>query len=251
MLGLSALIAGDFIFLPSDTRLSKVMMSGTSQSNLTLFLRVRFFLPNLRGVRGSQAKHLLYLQLRRSILEHQLPCSFSQLIELGGFALQAEFGDFSEKEHGTRDYFLLEHYVPENMSCIADEECLKTELIKVHRTKKELDPERAEEEFILLAQNLSHYGGHFYSAIWVMKDNVQRDIWLYISAQGINLYERSSRSNVCGPLLYEMFEWRTIQTLCYSKQYLCILPHASRVHRSRLKKYKFKMDHKKLVLSNK
>lgn len=98
MLGLSALIAGDFVFLPSDTRICKAIVPGTSQGvTLTLFMRVRFFLPSLRGIRGSQARHLLYLQLRRSILEHQLPCSFSQLVELDGYALQAEFGDFNER----------------------------------------------------------------------------------------------------------------------------------------------------------
>lgn len=98
MLGLSALIAGDFVFLPSDTRISKAFpTSDTGQINPTLFMRVRFFLPSLRGIRATQARHLLYLQLRRSILEHQLPCSFTQLIELNGLALQAEFGDFNER----------------------------------------------------------------------------------------------------------------------------------------------------------
>lgn len=98
MLGLSALIAGDFIFLPSDTRICKAIVPAPVKGAcLTLFMRVRFFLPSLRGIRGSQARHLLYLQLRRSILEHQLPCSFSQLIELDGLALQAEFGDYNER----------------------------------------------------------------------------------------------------------------------------------------------------------
>lgn len=98
MLGLSALIAGDFIFLPSDTRLCKAIVPAPLQgASLTLFLRVRFFLPSLRGIRGLQARHLLYLQLRRSILEHQLPCSFSQLVELDGLALQAEFGDYCKR----------------------------------------------------------------------------------------------------------------------------------------------------------
>ncbi|KAI4457359.1 ferm domain (protein4.1-ezrin-radixin-moesin) family [Holotrichia oblita] len=169
MLGLSALIAGDFVFLPSDTRICKAaVVPGTLQNvTLTLFLRVRFFLPSLRGVRGSQARHLLYLQLRRSILEHQLPCSFSQLIDLNGFALQAEFGDFNEREHGTRDYFLLEHYVPETMACaINDSTSLRYELTRAHKFKIGLDTERAEEDFILLAQTLPHYGGHFYTALW-------------------------------------------------------------------------------------
>lgn len=102
MLGLSALIAGDFVFLPSDTRICKAFQPGNAQCvTLTLFMRVRFFLPSLRGIRGGQARHLLYLQLRRSILEHQLPCSFTQIIELNGLALQAEFGDYNERVSGS------------------------------------------------------------------------------------------------------------------------------------------------------
>lgn len=98
MLGLSALIAGDFVFLPSDTRICKALSQNSSQSSpLTLFMRVRFFLPSLRGIRGAEARHLLYLQLRRSILEHQLPCSFGQIVELNGLALQAEFGDYNQR----------------------------------------------------------------------------------------------------------------------------------------------------------
>jgi hypothetical protein len=79
----------------------------------------------------------------------------------------------------------------------------------------------------------------------MLKDNNHKDVWLYISAQGINLYERDRSTSNCGPQLYEMFEWRSIQTLCYSKQYLCVLPHSKTLHSSKLKKYKLKMDHKK------
>lgn len=251
MFGLSTLIAGDFVFLPSDTRISKAIPSSSSNTSstvaLTLFLRVRFFLPSLRGVRGFQARHLLYLQLRRSILEHQLPCNMEQLVELNGYALQAEFGDYNEREHGTRDYFLLEHYIPETMSTMtsSDNESLRNELTRAHKYKKGLDVDRAEEDFIQLAQTLPHYGGHFYTATWVLKDSSQKDVWLYVSAQGINIYERSSLSTSCGPMLYESFQWRTIRTLCYSKHYLCILPHTVKMENSKLKKYKLKMNHKK------
>ncbi|KAL3277654.1 hypothetical protein HHI36_013000 [Cryptolaemus montrouzieri] len=250
MLGMSALIAGDFVFLPSDTRICKAMpfpaTSGSSAVTLTLFMRVRFFLPSLRGIRSPQARHLLYLQLRRSILEHQLPCSFTQLIELDGLAMQSEFGDFREKEHGTSDYFLLEHYVPETMTCaIDDHKYLREELIRAHKNKCGLDQEKAEQDFISLAQKLTHYGGHFYTATWILKDNKHKDVWLYISAQGINLYERGHTRSNYGPEVYEMFDWKNIQTLCYSKHYLCILPHTNKLCNSKLKKYKLKMDHKK------
>ncbi|CAG9854919.1 unnamed protein product [Phyllotreta striolata] len=247
MFGLSALISGDFVFLPSDTRISKVLQDEHHQgAALTLFLRVRFFLPSLRGFRGNEAKHLLYLQLRRSIIEHQLPCTFKQIVELNGFALQAEFGDYNPKEHGQRDYFLLEHYIPESMSSVIEDSAgLRQELIRAHVSKSGVETRKAEENFITLAQSLPHYGGHFYTATWMNKDNNHKDIWLYISAQGMSLYERGNHTSQFGPILYEKFEWRNIQTLCYSKQYLCILPHTDRQSKFKLKKYKLKMDQKK------
>lgn len=33
--------------------------------------------------------------------------------------------------------------------------------------KQGMEAERAEEDFIALAQTLPHYGGHFYTASWV------------------------------------------------------------------------------------
>ena len=45
--------------------------------------------------RSWTSKHLLYLQIRRCILEQQLVCPLTQLINLTGLALQAEFGNYS------------------------------------------------------------------------------------------------------------------------------------------------------------
>lgn len=41
------------------------------------------------------SKHLLYLQIRRCILEQQLVCPYPELINLTGLALQAEFGNYN------------------------------------------------------------------------------------------------------------------------------------------------------------
>ncbi|XP_066151997.1 tyrosine-protein phosphatase non-receptor type 13-like [Euwallacea fornicatus] len=238
MLGLSALIAGDFVFIPADTRITKV--TNSRNVDLILYLRIRFFLPSVRGLRGYQARHYLYLQLRRSVLEHQLPSSFSQIIELNGLALQAEFGDYRE---GAKSYFLLEHYVPETMIAIVDDENhLKGELISAHMTRKGLDRNKAEQEFITFAQNLPQYGGHFYTAVWMLKDSSKKDVWLYISAQGVSIFERGKAASHFGPRLYETFEWKAIQTLCYSKHYLSVIPHNKS---KKIKKYKLKMDYKK------
>lgn len=119
--------------LPPDTKLNKVappgwLNSGKSKgllglpTSFMLYLRLRFFLPSLRGIRFAAyvrtiatseipaaiatnerqtafrswiSKHLLYLQIRRCILEQQLVCPYPELINLTGLALQAEFGNYN------------------------------------------------------------------------------------------------------------------------------------------------------------
>ncbi|XP_023248353.1 uncharacterized protein LOC106639698 [Copidosoma floridanum] len=186
-LGLAALLAGDFAMLPSITKLNKVAPPGWLNggknkgplglsTNFMLYLRLRFFLPSLRGVRSWTSKHLLYLQLRRCILEQQLVCPLSQLINLTGLALQAEFGNYNTNEHGCGDYFLLEHYVPESLILNSEEqqyrhpelpdsgEELRKRLQQSHRERRGLDANKAEEMFVTHAQMLTDYGAHYYIA---------------------------------------------------------------------------------------
>ncbi|XP_020290345.1 uncharacterized protein LOC109857950 [Pseudomyrmex gracilis] len=189
-LGLAVLLAGDFAILPPDTKLNKVappgwLSSGKSKgllglpTSFMLYLRLRFFLPSLRGIRNWISKHLLYLQIRRCILEQQLVCPYSELINLTGLALQAEFGNYNVTEHGCGDYFLLEHYVPEalilsanrhqSQPCV-DADTLRAQLHRAHRDRYGLDSNKAEEMFITHAQSLPDYGSHYYIATMDSKE---------------------------------------------------------------------------------
>ncbi|EFN88990.1 FERM and PDZ domain-containing protein 2 [Harpegnathos saltator] len=183
-LGLAVLLAGDFAMLPPDTKLNKVappgwLSSGKSKgllglpTSFMLYLRLRFFLPSLRGIRSWISKHLLYLQIRRCILEQQLVCPYPELINLTGLALQAEFGNYNFDEHGCGDYFLLEHYVPESLIMNADRhqsqpcveaDVLRAQLHRAHHDRRGLDSNKAEEMFITHAQSLPDYGSHYYIA---------------------------------------------------------------------------------------
>jgi tyrosine-protein phosphatase non-receptor type 13 protein len=108
ILGLCALIGGDFIFLPMDLKVYKVapqlwIQSSSSSKksysdtvSFTLYLRIKFFLPTLRML-SLDSRHTLYLQLRKSVLENHIICTDDDLITLGGLALQAEVGDFQEE----------------------------------------------------------------------------------------------------------------------------------------------------------
>ncbi|XP_046141233.1 uncharacterized protein LOC114874307 [Osmia bicornis bicornis] len=184
-LGLAVLLAGDFAILPPDTKLNKVappgwLSSGKSKgllglpTSFMLYLRLRFFLPSLRGIRSWISKHLLYLQIRRCILEQQLVCPYHELINLTGLALQAEFGNYNANEHGCGDYFLLEHYIPESLILNMDQpqsqintggaEALRARLHQAHRDRRGLDSNKAEEMFVTHAQTLPDYGSHYYIA---------------------------------------------------------------------------------------
>ena len=72
------------------------------------------------------------------------------------------------KEHGSGEYFLLEHYIPE---CLLlqheDEQALRKHMQFLHKERRGLDPGRAEEIYITLVQMLKGYGCHFYNAVWV------------------------------------------------------------------------------------
>lgn len=108
LLGVCALIGGDFVFLPMELKIYKVapqvwIQSATKKSNeeiknpvFSLYLRVKLFLPTLRII-SIESRHTLFLQLRKSILENHIICTDDDLITLGGLALQAEVGDFQEE----------------------------------------------------------------------------------------------------------------------------------------------------------
>lgn len=59
---------------------------------LLFILVISSFFPNLIYFASVESRHLLYLQLRKSILESQIMCNDDDLIHLGGLALQAEMG---------------------------------------------------------------------------------------------------------------------------------------------------------------
>lgn len=73
------------------------------------------------------------------------------------------------QEHGEANYFLLEHYIPEELlgraGCRTEEEAeLRWRLRAQHETRHGLDPGRAEEAFITAVQRLSDHETHLFHA---------------------------------------------------------------------------------------
>ncbi|XP_039756290.1 tyrosine-protein phosphatase non-receptor type 13-like isoform X2 [Pararge aegeria] len=242
MLGISILIGGDFVFLPDDYKIKKVVPEKWHKNNsknkgidedvsIILFLRIKFFLPiNVaNNIQVGEWTHRVYLQLRRATVEGQMISTIQNLILLAGYALHIEFGEFSYREHGTADYFLLEHYLPEFLitNDMAD---VKFRMKRAHETRRGLDKSKAIINFITLAQTFRDYGSHFYSAIWATRDGFCRDVWLSIGPRGVTLYSRtntvSEESINTNRIVLQSLPWHHIHTFYYNKKSLYIMPNS-------------------------
>ncbi|CRK95274.1 CLUMA_CG008699, isoform A [Clunio marinus] len=269
ILGLCALIGGDFVFLPMDLKVYKVapqvwIQSTTKKANdeiknsiFSLYLRVKLFLPTLRII-SIESRHTLFLQLRKSILENHIVCTDDDLITLGGLALQAEVGNFQD-EMKQIEYFTMSHYLPDGVYQQNKE--LGKYLRNSHFSKRGLHPKEAELNFIRYVQEMREYGIHYISGVWTRDDKIELNVYIGIGLNGIKIFERNvgggnvSRNKTtrkCNKrLIYEEFDWLEIENICFSKQILCIVVRKSNLRlnlgskeKTRLK-FKIKMDSRK------
>lgn len=245
MLGVAVLISGDFIFLPDDYKIKKVApdnwnIKTTKRGKIddtisfTVFLRIKFFLPTniAKNIQGGDWRYRVYLQLRRATVEGQLTSTIQNLILLAGYALHIEFGEFSFREHGSGDYFLLEHYLPE-CAITNDMADVKLHMKRAHETRRGLEKSKAIINYITLAQTFRDYGSHFYSAVWATRDGFCRDVWLSIGPKGVTLYSRNNcvsslpKDTESSPnrIVLQSLPWHHIHTFYYNKKSLYIVPN--------------------------
>ncbi|XP_021057090.1 tyrosine-protein phosphatase non-receptor type 21 [Mus pahari] len=64
----------------------------------TVYFGVLFYVPSVSQLQQEITRYQYYLQLKKDILEGNLPCTLEQAIQLAGLAVQADFGDFDQYE---------------------------------------------------------------------------------------------------------------------------------------------------------
>ena len=97
--------------------------------------------------RHASSYHLLYLQLRRDILEERCAADDDRLLALSGLALHAEFGDYSRRTMG-QSYFVPEQYLPARAARRLGMGLVHDRALEAHRGALGLAPSQCQLQFI-------------------------------------------------------------------------------------------------------
>ncbi|XP_067950888.1 tyrosine-protein phosphatase non-receptor type 13-like [Watersipora subatra] len=120
--GLTHIMGGEHIFLDSKKKVEKyipnlkksVRGKSIGSGALTVHQRVKYYVRSVSMIKHRSTQHLLYLQLRRDIVEDRLRGDDKELITLTGLALQAEYGDYDISKHHL-NYFIVSYYFPQRI----------------------------------------------------------------------------------------------------------------------------------------
>ncbi|GFO18600.1 tyrosine-protein phosphatase non-receptor type 13, partial [Plakobranchus ocellatus] len=234
--GLTYVSEGEHFFLDADIKLHKVAPEGWKdgpkghQSYVTFNLNVRlkFYPESPADFRHSSSQHLLYLQLRRDILEGRFITSQDLLIKLAGLALQAEYGDYMkdktaapESHQGSSSpYFTIEHYLPGPELKQVGTSVAYTKVSRRHKANAGMLNNQAELEFIKLVQSLPEYGIHFYK-LSKSKSQTDSTVWIGLSQHSLVVAEPSASS---ARSVLQNYPWGSILKISFNKRRFSVQP---------------------------
>ena len=114
------------------------------------------------GDRSADSEHLLYLQLRKDVLENRWRVEPAEEVQLAALALLIEFGPHQEKVHGGGSYFHADHYLsPGAQRWIRETSQNIRSLERLHqRLPKDLGRRETEFSFVARVIRTDSYGFH-------------------------------------------------------------------------------------------
>jgi merlin protein len=155
-------------------------------------------------------RHLFFLQIKQSILSMDLYCQPEAAVLLASFAVQAMYGDYEENIELELDKLLPQSVIDQYEMT---SEMWKDRIRNWWLNNSGLTIEEAEMEYLRVAQDLSMYGIQYYP-IYNQKDT---DLLLGISAQGLGIYETSSRMSP-----RPFFPWSEIKNIHFNNKLFTI-----------------------------
>ncbi|KAL5018640.1 hypothetical protein ScPMuIL_004362 [Solemya velum] len=225
-MGLTYINDGEHFFIESDMKLHKVAPSGWKDSGkgnmatitFTIYLRMKYYVDNLITLRHHVTRHLLYLQLRRDILEDRTQCSEDKALTLAGLSLQVEYGNY-DKEMNGRSYFVPEHYFSHRVIQRVGTAYVRDNGAEMHAAARDITEAQAEMDFIREVQKLPEYGVHFYK-LFKNKNDTNNPIWIGIATSCLLIAESMGNQRS----IVHQHPWGKTQKISFKKRRFSVQP---------------------------
>ncbi|KAM5274027.1 tyrosine-protein phosphatase non-receptor type 21 [Ctenodactylus gundi] len=176
----------------------------------TVYFGVVFYVPSVSQLQQEITRYQYYLQLKKDILEGNIPCTLEQAIQLAGLAVQADFGDFDQYE--SQDF--LQKFALFPVGWLQDEKVLEEATQKVavlHQKYRGLTAPDAEMLYMQEVERMDGYGEESYPA----KDSQGSDISIGACLEGIFVKHKNGRPPV-------IFRWHDIANMAHNKSFFAL-----------------------------
>ncbi|EMP39409.1 Tyrosine-protein phosphatase non-receptor type 21 [Chelonia mydas] len=155
-------------------------------------------------------RYQYYLQLKKDILEGNIPCTLEQAIHLAGLAVQADFGDYNQYE--SQEF--LQRFALFPVGWLQEEKVLEEATQKVallHQKYRGLTPPDAEMLYMQEVERMEGYGEESYPA----KDSQGSDLFIGACLDGIFVKHKNGRPPV-------IFRWHDIANMSHNKSFFAL-----------------------------
>ncbi|TGZ67528.1 hypothetical protein CRM22_004743 [Opisthorchis felineus] len=195
-----------WFWLDPEKKVNKQLRNG---EQWLFSFQVKFYAPEPTLLQEDITRYQLALQVRQDIYTGKLPCSWVTQALLGSFMVQAELGDYDEREHGgSTDYLKEFEFVP------SPTPQLLQKIAELHKTHVGMKPNQADIKYLETAKRLELYGVDLHP----VRDTENVEIYLGVGFHGIVIYRDRLRIG--------RFAWPKVLRISYKKNnfYLKIRP---------------------------
>uniref|UniRef100_A0A8D2D5Y8 Tyrosine-protein phosphatase non-receptor type n=1 Tax=Sciurus vulgaris TaxID=55149 RepID=A0A8D2D5Y8_SCIVU len=169
----------------------------------TVYFGVVFYVPSVLQLQQEITRYQYYLQLKKDILEGNIPCTLEQAIQLAGLAVQADFGDFDQYE--SQD-FLQKFALFPVVRLLLDEKVLEEAT-----QKRGLTAPDAEMLYMQEVERMDGYGEEKLPC----QDSQGSDIAIGACLEGIFVKHKNGRPPV-------IFRWQDIANMSHNKSFFAV-----------------------------